>query len=130
MWFIRILVNQVSKSSKPIVCISGSRSINWINLDLFIDPNHVGQIIQGGAIGIDTLAKQWAKRNKIDCITFLPNWKIFGKKAGLERNRAMIEYCDILIAFHDGKSTGTLYTINYAKSIGVPCICHLIKEFD
>ena len=123
-------MNLMPKSSKPIVCVCGSRSINWINLDLFIDPDHVGQIVQGGAIGIDTLAEQWAKRNKINCITFLPNWKIFGKKAGLERNKAMVEYCDVVIAFHDGKSTGTLYTINYAKSIGTPCICHLIKELD
>lgn len=116
--------------SKSIICICGSRSINWINLDLFIDPTHVKQIIQGGAIGIDNLAAQWAKRHKIDCITYLPNWKIYGKRAGLERNKEMVEHCDVVIAFHDGKSKGTLYTINYAKSIEVPYICHLVKEFD
>ena len=45
------------KSSKPIICICGSRSINYINLDLFIDPSHVGCIVAGGANGVDTLAE-------------------------------------------------------------------------
>lgn len=44
-------------SSKPIVCINGSRSITDINLDLFIDPDHVGCVVSGGANGVDTLAE-------------------------------------------------------------------------
>lgn len=45
-------------SNKPIVCICGSRTIDYINLSMFINPSSVGQIISGGAIGIDLLAKQ------------------------------------------------------------------------
>lgn len=44
-------------NTKPIVCINGSRSINYINLDLFINPEHVGCVISGGANGVDTLAE-------------------------------------------------------------------------
>lgn len=44
-------------SSKPIVCICGSRSIDYIDLDRFITPEHCGEIVSGGALGIDTLAK-------------------------------------------------------------------------
>ena len=46
------------KSSKYIVCICGSRDITNINLDLFLDPNHIGCIVEGAAKGVDTLAKQ------------------------------------------------------------------------
>lgn len=45
------------KSQKPIVCINGSRSITDVNLGLFINPNHVGCVVTGGAHGIDTIAE-------------------------------------------------------------------------
>ncbi len=45
-------------SLKPIVGIVGSRSITDINLDLFIDPNHCGCVVSGGASGVDLLAEQ------------------------------------------------------------------------
>lgn len=45
------------RSSKPIICICGSRTINNINFDLFIDPAHVGCVVSGGANGVDTLAE-------------------------------------------------------------------------
>ena len=118
------------KSNKPIICINGSRSINYINLDLFIDPNHVGCVVSGGANGVDTLAEHWAKRNHIEFIAYLPQWKKFGKKAGIIRNHEMIEFCDVLISFWDGKSKGTLDTIIYAKKLGVPAYVHLINNLD
>ena len=116
--------------TKPIVCISGSRSIDWINLDLFIDPTHVGCIVAGGANGVDTLAEWWAKRNKIEFVAYPARWDKFGKKAGIIRNHEMIEFCDVLIAFWDGNSKGTLDSILYAKKLGVPYICHLVKTLD
>ena len=45
-------------SQKPIVCINGSRSITNVNLSLFINADHVGAIVTGGARGIDTLAEK------------------------------------------------------------------------
>jgi len=118
------------KSSKPIICISGSRTINNINFDLFIDPSHVGCVIAGGANGVDTLAEHWAKRNKIEFIAYPARWKTFGKRAGIMRNHEMVEFCDYLIAFWDGKSKGTLDSITYAKEIGVPTIVHLFIDLD
>ena len=86
-------------SSKPIVCICGSRDIDYINLDLFIDPTHVGEIISGGAFGIDSLAKDWAFKHKIEYIDFKPNYEIWGSKAPLERDKDMVRFCDVVIAF-------------------------------
>ena len=118
------------RSQKPIVCICGSRAIDYINLNMFINPSSVGQIISGGAIGIDLLAKQWAYANKIEYQEFKPNYKIFKDKAPLMRDKDMVDYCDIVIAFWDGKSTGTAYTFNYAASIGRSCIIHKIISTD
>lgn len=42
----------------------------------------------------------------------------------------MVDFCDVCIAFWDGQSRGTLYTIEYCKQIGRPYICHLIQELD
>jgi predicted Rossmann fold nucleotide-binding protein DprA/Smf involved in DNA uptake len=42
---------------KPIVGIIGSRSITTLNLDLFIDKTHVGEIVSGGANGTDKIAE-------------------------------------------------------------------------
>ncbi len=117
-------------TSKPIVCISGSRTIDYINLDLFIDPDHVGCIVSGGANGVDTLAEHWAKRHHIEYVAYLAQWEKFGKRAGILRNHEMIEFCDVLIAFWDGLSKGTLDTINYAHELGVPTYLHLIKSLD
>lgn len=93
-------------------------------------PTSVAQIISGGANGVDMIAEQWAKSNKIDFIAFLPNYKIYGNKAPLQRDREMVDASDVVIAFWDGVSTGTLYTIQYAYSIGRKCIVHLIEEHD
>jgi hypothetical protein len=60
----------------------------------------------------------------------LPQWDIYGKRAGMIRNQEMVDFCDILISFWDGKSTGTLQAINYAKSINRPYICHLVLDLD
>lgn len=121
---------ELPKSSKPIICICGSRDITDINLDLFIDPTHVGCVISGGANGVDTLAEHWAKRNKIEFIAYLAQWNKFGKKAGIIRNHEMVEFCDYVFAFWNGKSKGTLDTILYAKKLNVPVFVHLIKEMD
>ena len=48
---------KMPKSLKPIVCINGSRSIKAIDLDRFINPDHVGAVVTGGAAGVDTIAE-------------------------------------------------------------------------
>ena len=118
------------KSSKPYVCIVGSRSINDVNLDLFIDPDHIGCVETGGASGVDALAEQWANRHHIECIIFKAHWEKFGKRAGILRNRDMVEFSDAVIAFWDGRSKGTQSTIEYAQKLGVPCYIHLVQNLD
>ena len=119
------------KSSKPIVCICGSRSIKDLNLDFYLDPNYFGEIVTGGAVGVDTIAEKWAKKHGIEWVCYLPQYKIYGGKyAPLVRNKEMIEYADECVAFWDGKSKGTLMTIEYALSLGRKTAVHIIEDLD
>jgi hypothetical protein len=96
------------------VAIIGSRSISVeINLDFL-----PSVIVSGGAIGIDTQARIYALKNNIQLIEFLPDYKKFGRSAPLIRNRQIIDSCDVLIAYWDGVSKGTKFTIDAAKKLG------------
>lgn len=117
-------------SMKPIACINGSRTITDINLDRYLDYNEFGTIVTGGARGVDTEAEHWAKRHKLEWICYLPQWKIYGKRAGLVRNKDMVDFSDILISFWDGSSAGTKQTIEYAKSLGKEVRIYLFENLD
>lgn len=119
------------KSSKPVVCICGSRSIKDLNLDFYLDPNYFGEIVTGGAAGVDTIAEKWAKKHNIEWVCYLPQYEIYGGKyAPLVRNKQMIEYADECVAFWDGKSKGTLMTIEYALSLERKVAVHIIEDLD
>lgn len=119
------------KSSKPIVCICGSRSINYLNLDMYLDKKAIGQIVSGGANGVDTLAEKWAKRNGIEFLAFLPQYEIYGGKyAPLKRDEDMVNYCDKLVCFWDGESKGAKYTMDYALRLSRKITLHLIEDLD
>ena len=50
---------------------------------------------------------------------FPADWGKYGKKAGIIRNRAMAEYADALLAYWDGKSSGTRNMIEIARELGL-----------
>jgi hypothetical protein len=42
----------------------------------------ISQVVSGGARGVDQLGEQWAKRNNIPVVQFIPNWNGYaGKRA-------------------------------------------------
>lgn len=119
------------KSSKPVVCICGSRSIKDLNLDFYLDPNYFGEVVTGGAAGVDTIAEKWAKKHNIEWVCYLPQYGIYGGKyAPLKRDEDMINYSDELICFWDGKSNGTKYSAEYALKMGRKVTLHLIQDLD
>jgi predicted Rossmann fold nucleotide-binding protein DprA/Smf involved in DNA uptake len=96
------------------VAIVGSRNVSKeISLDFL-----PSMIISGGAIGIDTKAKEFALENNIELLEILPDYKRYGKSAPLVRNREIVSLCDSLIAYWDGLSRGTKFTIDAAKKLG------------
>jgi len=72
-------------------------------------------LISGGAIGVDTCAQEIAKEFGLTIVIVYPNWKRYGKSAGMIRNSKIVEYSDIIIAIPKSDSVGTLDTIHKAK---------------
>lgn len=105
------------------VVIAGSRTI----LDRLMVCNHLDKIlgakiqthavtiISGCAKGPDTIGAEWAIVKELPVEYVRANWEKFGKQAGMLRNQIMNNGCDAVIAFHDGKSSGTANMIQIAK---------------
>ena len=98
--------------------IIGSRSITDVNLENYI-PKETDEIISGGAVGVDTLAREYAKLHGLRLTEFLPEYERYGRAAPLVRNVEIIKAADIVLAFWDGKSHGTKYVIDKCRRLGV-----------
>ena len=108
------------------IAIIGSRETGNINFELLLE-NHLDvnvndTIISGGARGIDTLAAQYARKRGMKLLEFRPDYATFGRGATFIRNRLIVDMADVVVAFWDGSSRGTKYTIDYAKKKFVPII--------
>lgn len=75
----------------------------------------ITEIVSGGAVGADRLGALFARDNDLKLTEYLPRWDKYSKKAGFIRNELIIKNSDIIIAFWDGTSKGTLSSINFAK---------------
>lgn len=117
-------------TTKPIVCINGSRSIKELNISSYLSPNYPAAVVAGGANGVDTIARDWAKSHHIEYIEYPAQWQIYGKAAGVVRNHEMVDFADELISFWDGKSTGTKEAIDYAKKMDKKVTLHLIESYE
>ena len=94
--------------------IAGSRSIKDFDFTPYI-PEDVTEIISGGADGIDTLAEKYADKHKLSKHILRPEYSKYGKAAPILRNHVMVDLADAVLIIWDGRSRGTLSTINYAK---------------
>ena len=99
--------------------VAGSRSITDFDLSPYIS-NNVDVIISGGAMGIDTLAEQYADLHRISKYIIRPRYDLYGRAAPLWRNEQMVDISDAVLIIWDGYSRGTQYTIKYAKKINKP----------
>lgn len=89
--------------------------------DVLIDTDYlrkVSEIVSGGADGPDSVAIDWARNSNCEYKIFYPDWANLGMRAGLVRNDEMVNYCDFGLAFWDGKSRGTKYTIDKMRKAG------------
>lgn len=99
------------------LAIVGSRSfMDYKKLKTSILENYkietITKIVSGGAKGADYLAELFATEFSISTEIYIPDWSKFGKSAGMIRNKSIIENCDEVIAFWDGKSKGTKNSID------------------
>lgn len=110
--------------------VIGSRS--WKDKKLIFDlltnnKDKISEIVSGGAVsGADKIGARWARKNDKELVIFYPDKK--RKHMYHYRNRLIAEYSDIVVAFWDGKSSGTMYTVEYAKKLGKKVI--IVKNGD
>lgn len=109
------------------IAIVGSRSITC-PIPEGIIPESTTEIFSGGAIGIDTSAREYALKHKIRITEVLPEYDLYGKSAPLKRNDWLIQLSDAVYVFWDGKSRGTKYVINKAKDEGKPVFVYVLKK--
>lgn len=97
--------------------IAGSRTIENFSFEGLI-PTSCDTILSGGAAGIDSLAEQFADTHKLSKIILRPKYNLYGRAAPLRRNEELVHLADEILIIWDGKSHGTMHTINYAKKLG------------
>lgn len=78
-------------------------------------------IVHGAARGADAMAAQIARSLGIVERGYPADWRTFGKRAGVLRNLALLEMePNLVIAFWDGRSTGTRHVILEAAKRHIP----------
>lgn len=75
-------------------------------------------LVSGGAKGVDTMAETFAKRTSRPFALFPANWDGYGKAAGFIRNKQIVDFSDMGIAFLKNNSAGTRNTIELFKKQG------------
>lgn len=74
------------------IIVTGSRDYTNENLlHMALKYTNADLILQGGASGADSIARNWAERNQTPCITYSADWKAYGRSAGPIRNAQMLD---------------------------------------
>lgn len=109
------------------VIIAGTRTFNdYELLKAYCDKklsrmriDHEIVIVSGHAKGADMLGERYAQDRGYATQLYPAYWDEYGKSAGIRRNVKMAENADALIAFWDGKSSGTKHMIAEARKRGL-----------
>ncbi len=110
------------------IAVVGSRSITSVPLEKLIPPQCT-EIVSGGARGVDTCARIFAQAHGLKLTEFYPDYDRYGRSAPLKRNDLIVAHADMVLAFWDGISRGTLYSVRQCKNQGKPYrVFRLIKN--
>ena len=109
------------------VAVIGSRSLNIDNIGKYL-PEGVTEIVSGGAKGIDSCVREYAKKKGIKLTEFLPEYSKYGRGAPLRRNLEIIAYADEVVAFWEGKSRGTKFVIDNCKKQSKKVTVYMIES--
>lgn len=110
------------------ILIAGSRTFNDRETFEKVITEIMGEkaevtIVEGGAAGADSLARDFANEHNIPFIEFKPDWKKYGRAAGPKRNDAMVafieEHSGSALYFWDEESKGTKQCIESARKRGI-----------
>lgn len=109
------------------IAIIGSRNVIVTDLERYL-PEGVTEIVSGGAKGVDTCAREYARASGLKLTEFLPAYDMYGRGAPLKRNLQIIHYADAVMAFWDGKSRGTKHVIDTCNSQIIPITVYQVNK--
>jgi hypothetical protein len=105
-----------------IVLVCGGRDYNdykFVEQTLNQIADHITLLVNGDALGADSMADSWAVDHGIQVARCPANWDFYQKGAGPVRNRAMmLIQPHLVIAFPGGKGTADMTRV--ADNAGVP----------
>ena len=117
------------------VLVAGSRTFTNKDRLAEILAEQVGAddiIVEGGARGVDLMAREWAESHGRKFLEFAADWKKYGRAAGPKRNDAMTAFIaengGKAVYIWDGESKGTKQCILSARKQGIPVRIYLEKE--
>lgn len=96
------------------VCVTGGRDytdtdVVYTTLDDILSKKPDMQLRVGDARGADSLARDWARENKVPCTVHKAEWDKYGNRAGPIRNKEMVDAgFDLLVAFPGGRGTANM----------------------
>lgn len=119
----------MSITPKYRICIAGSRDAKieyeafecrmWELINMTLEKGHEPVFLHGACkTGPDAMCAQFAADNEMEVEEHPADWTRNGKAAGPMRNKQMARDCNVLIAFWDTQSKGTLNMIQEAKAAG------------
>lgn len=107
------------------VLVCGGRDFDnvafiWTHLDRLHAETPITALMQGGARGADTIARNWARSKAgIQRYVCKAEWAKYGNAAGIFRNARMLEWKpDLVVAFPGGRGTADM--VRRALAAGVP----------
>ena len=105
------------------VLVCGSR--NWTDEEKVyreLQGRATDTLIEGGAVGTDTLARMCAERLGLRVEEYPADWKMHGRAAGPIRNQQMLDEGkpDLVMAFFMPGSRGTVDMVRRAINSGIP----------
>ena len=78
----------------------------------------IDQLIHGNAAGADLICNEWAIEGGVSVRAVNAEWKLYGKAAGIIRNKKMLLYKpNLVVAFPGGK--GTAHMTKIAQEAGI-----------
>jgi len=116
---------QLTSGHKNIAVIGSRGYSDYEHFSAWVK-HHTGHIkkpcfVSGGAkSGADSLIERYADEFIFPILVFYPEYGKYGKSAPLKRNHSIVLASDCLLAFWDGVSTGTAYTLDLAYKKGIP----------
>lgn len=117
---VGLVLYEIERQAKELrIVIAGSRTFDDMRYmrecldEALSGVNAV--VLSGAAMGADQMGERYAVARGWKVERYPADWNRFGNSAGMIRNKEMLDKCDAVVVFWDGKSRGTANMIEIAR---------------